>query len=148
VVSVNEKVGWPSAGAWRSVDLLPHEALLSRRHTGTLLLSQEETPLMIFHASASLTRAALTAALLAAAMTTITGCTNQKELQALPTLADVKPIGPKGQKCYDFCAQAEVSCKHMCPKSEGLCQEDCVIDTKYCLRDCPELLRPQPKPEE
>jgi len=41
-----------------------------------------------------------------------------------------------------------VSCKHMCPKSEGLCQEDCVIDTKYCLRDCPELLRPQPKPEE
>lgn len=83
-------------------------------------------------------------ALLAVAVLTATGCSSEKELIAMPTLVDVTPVGPKGQKCFEHCAQAEVSCRHMCPKSEGLCQQDCVLDTKYCLYDCPELRNNNP----
>lgn len=78
------------------------------------------------------------------AMALLAGCATQKELLAMPTLADVSPTGPAGKKCYDKCAHAEASCRHMCPGSEGLCQEDCVTDTKFCLRDCPELKNHNP----
>lgn len=89
-------------------------------------------------------RAAFASALLTAAVLAAAGCGSQKDLLAMPTLADVSPTGPKGKKCYDRCAHAEASCKHMCPQTEGLCQEDCVLDTKFCLRDCPELLNHNP----
>ncbi len=89
------------------------------------------------HRHAGFVAAALAVALLA-------GCASQKELLAMPTLADVSPTGPAGKKCYDKCAHAEASCKHMCPGTEGLCQEDCVTDTKFCLRDCPELRNHNP----
>lgn len=64
-----------------------------------------------------------------------------------PGLADVRVLGSKGQKCYDFCASAEAACKQMCPTSEvGECRDDCLTDTKDCLEECPELWRP-PRPE-
>jgi hypothetical protein len=63
------------------------------------------------------------------------------DLDTRPGLADVRVLGPKGRKCYDYCSTTEASCKHMCPNSEGGCQEDCVTDTKNCLEDCPELQR-------
>ena len=94
--------------------------------------------------SASRLRAAFTAAILIVSVLTVTGCASQKDLLAMPTLADVSPTGPNGKKCYDRCAHAEASCKHICPQTEGLCQEDCVLDTKFCLRDCPELINHNP----
>lgn len=84
--------------------------------------------------------AAVLAILLASTAVVATpGCTQQKKLLNMPTLHEVSPTGPKGKKCYDRCAHAEVSCRHMCPQTEGLCQEDCVTDTKWCLSECPEL---------
>jgi hypothetical protein len=69
------------------------------------------------------------------------------ELDTRPGLADVRPLGARGQKCYDFCATSEASCKHMCPTSEvGECRDDCVTDTKNCLEECPDLWRPAPPP--
>jgi hypothetical protein len=65
------------------------------------------------------------------------------ELDTRPALGDVRPLGPQGQKCFDFCATSEAACKHMCPMSEvGECRDDCVTDTKNCLEECPELWRP------
>lgn len=93
-----------------------------------------------------MSRVIVAAVLVAAALGVAAGCTTQEELLRLPTLAEVEPTGPRGKKCYDRCAQSEMSCRHMCPKSQGLCQEDCVVDTKFCLLDCPELVRPEPPP--
>lgn len=73
------------------------------------------------------------------ALATLAGCPTPKQLAAMPGLADVTPTGPEGRRCYDFCAQAEVSCKHICPKGGQICADDCVRDTKLCLKDCPEL---------
>jgi len=84
------------------------------------------------------------------AATLLAGCaTTREQLLAQPGLKDVRPIGAKGQKCYDFCSQAEVSCRHMCPRHSfvGDCEEDCEIDTKGCLADCPEMWRPEPPPK-
>lgn len=62
-----------------------------------------------------------------------------------PGLADVRVLGPKGQKCFDFCAQSEASCKGMCPGgTHGECPLDCEADSRECLSDCPELQRPIP----
>ena len=77
----------------------------------------------------------------------ITSMPGMGELDTRPGLADVRVLGPKGQKCYDYCSTSEASCKHICPRSEGSCQEDCVTDTKNCLADCPELQRPEPSPK-
>jgi hypothetical protein len=65
-----------------------------------------------------------------------------------PGLADVRVLGPKGRKCFDFCAQSEAACKHMCPGgTHGECRADCEADTRNCLEDCPELQRPLPPPK-
>ena len=81
----------------------------------------------------------------ASAMNSIHSMPGMGKLDTRPGLADVRVLGPKGQKCYDFCAQSEVSCKHMCPSGTvGECKDDCVTDTKGCLADCPELERPEP----
>jgi hypothetical protein len=79
----------------------------------------------------------------------LAGCPTQKELAKMPTLSQVRPLGPKGQECYDFCAQAEVACKDMCPGgTHGDCPDDCVRDTKMCLKDCPEMQRPVVKDDD
>jgi len=60
-----------------------------------------------------------------------------------PGLADVRVMGPKGRKCFDFCAVSESSCKQMCPSgTHGECQLDCEADSRTCLEECPELQRP------
>ena len=62
-----------------------------------------------------------------------------------PGLADVKPLGPAGRKCFEFCAGQEVSCRQMCPSGAyGECRQDCEADTRECLEGCPDLLRPEP----
>jgi len=99
---------------------------------------------MTFGSRTARTRAALALAVLAFASLTATGCASQKDLLAMPGLADMSATGPKGKKCYDKCSHAEFSCKGICPGTEGLCQEDCELDTKFCLRDCPELQNHNP----
>ena len=79
------------------------------------------------------------------AASALAGCPTKQQLDAMPGLADVTPTVPHGHKCYEFCAESDVECKHMCPHTIGPCHEDCVADTKLCLADCPELLRPEPK---
>jgi len=118
--------------------------LLSRTHRGTLNHSQEDKPTMTSRLRIARTRAAFAVAILAFASLSAAGCATQKDLLAMPGLADVSATGPKGKKCYDKCAHAEASCKHICPGTEGLCQEDCELDTKFCLRDCPELMNHNP----
>ena len=103
---------------------------------------------MTFAPSPSRTHRPIAIVLLGVALLAVAGCPTQKEILALPGLADVTPLGPRGKQCYEYCAQAEAGCKHMCPKYEGICQEDCRTDTKFCLRDCPELQRPEPRPKE
>lgn len=69
-------------------------------------------------------------------------------LDPRPGLADVRVLGPKGRKCFDFCASQEAGCKHMCPGgTHGECAPDCEADTRECLSDCPELQRPLPAKE-
>lgn len=85
--------------------------------------------------------------LLAAALTTLGGCAwtaaGRAAADPRPGLADVRVLGPKGQKCFDFCAQSEASCKGMCPGgTHGECDLDCEADSRECLTDCPELQRP------
>ena len=80
-------------------------------------------------------------------MLALAGCPTQQQLDALPGLSEVRPLGPAGQKCYQFCSQSQVACREMCPHSEGICQDDCEIDVKECLVDCPELQRPEPPPK-
>jgi len=91
----------------------------------------------------------LAAVVAAGALVAAAGCTmpNSHVLtQSMPGLADVRVLGPKGQKCYDFCAVSHAECQHMCPhtsKHEDFdCADDCETDVKHCLAGCPELQRP------
>jgi hypothetical protein len=76
------------------------------------------------------------------------GCVfmNQYYTDSMPGLADVRVMGPQGQKCYDSCAVSHANCQHMCPRTEYRekfdCADDCVTDSKLCLDGCPELQRP------
>jgi len=124
--------------------MMVRTTLLSRRRRGTLDLSQEDKPTMTSRPREGRMRATLILAAVALVALTAPGCASQKDLLAMPGLADVSATGPKGKKCYDKCSHAEFSCKGICPKSEGLCQEDCELDTKFCLRDCPELRNHNP----
>ena len=95
----------------------------------------------------SVTRSALRLCAVAALLAALGGCAYTAAGIAAadprPGLADVRVLGPKGQKCFDFCAQSEASCKGMCPGgSHGECRMDCEADSRECLSDCPELQRP------
>ena len=49
--------------------------------------------------------------LLTLAAATVSGCSlTQNDIVRLPTLHDVEPTGPEGRRCYDQCAQREMSC--------------------------------------
>ncbi|HEY2775263.1 MAG TPA: hypothetical protein VGK20_14540 [Candidatus Binatia bacterium] len=103
---------------------------------------------MILHRTRATGLAAL--ATCTAALLALGGCAGQQSLSDMPGLADVRPLGPDGQKCFDFCASSEVACKDMCPEGGdfvGECHTDCLTDTKYCLADCPNLQRPEPAPK-
>lgn len=67
------------------------------------------------------------------------GCLTMTEIAKMPGLTETRPTGPKGQKCYNQCSQANAACREMCPKVVGICHDDCTTDTKFCLVDCPEL---------
>lgn len=97
-------------------------------------------------------RAGATTALFAASLLTLAGCAvtaaEIAELDPRPGLADVRVIGPKGRKCFDFCGSQEAGCKHMCPSGgDGECALECEADTRECLSTCPELERPTPAKE-
>lgn len=93
-------------------------------------------------------RARETAILLASSLVVLLGgcavtALEKAAVDPRPGLADVRVLGPKGRKCFDFCASQEAGCKHMCPKgTHGECALDCEADTRECLSDCPELQRP------
>ncbi|HXC50595.1 MAG TPA: hypothetical protein VN634_06925 [Candidatus Limnocylindrales bacterium] len=82
----------------------------------------------------------------------ITGCSMKMPhdyMDEKPGLGDVRVLGPKGQKCYDFCATSHANCDEMCPRTSNHedydCADDCLSDSKVCLEDCPELQRPLPR---